>query len=207
MDRRTWGWLGPVSGILFVVFLVLSFAVGGSWEVDPDDSAREIARALTDEHDDTALSFTFFGVALFFFLVFLGYLRDYFGRVDREGAWLVSVFWAGGLAFATGILILGFAQQALFAIDDYSQDEVMAKTLFTLGWNSLFLLSPGILAMSGAAAVLTLRHGVLPKWLGWLSILVFVAAVMPWIPLLPVWVLLTSITLLVRMRRSAAVPA
>lgn len=137
--------------------------------------------------------------------MFLGYLRDYLGRVDREGAWLVSVFWAGGLAFATGILILGFAQQALFAIDDYSQEEVMAKTLFTLGWNSLFLLSPGILAMSGAAAVLTLRHGVLPKWLGWLSIVVVVGAVMPWVPLFPVWVLLTSITLLVRMRRSAAV--
>jgi hypothetical protein len=204
MDRRTWGWLGPVSGILFVILLVVGVILGGDMgDIDPDDPAREIARELTDKHDDIMLSFIFFGIAIFFFLVFLGYLRDYFGRVAPEGTWLVSVFWAGGLAFVAGYLIQGFAQQALFVIDDYSKDPVMAKTLYALGWNSIALLAPGILAMAGAAAILTFRHRLLPTWLGVVSILVFIGAVAPWIPLFPAWVLLTSIVLLVRMRRAA----
>lgn len=206
MDRRTWGWLGPVSGILFVIFIIVGVVVGGEMDdVDPDDPARQIARELTDKHDDIVVSFIMFGIAIFFFLVFLGYLRDYFGRVSPEGTWLVSVFWAGGLAFVAAYLIQGFAQQALFVIDDYSKDPVMAKTLYALGWNSLLLLAPGILAMAAAAAILTLRHRVLPIWLGVLSILVFLGAVFPWIPLFPLWVLLTSIVLLVRMRRAAPV--
>jgi uncharacterized membrane protein YkvI len=207
MDRRTWGWLGPVCGILFVIVATVAVVIAGEMDdIDPDDPARKIARELTDKHDDIQLSFILFGVALFFLLVFLGYLRDYFGRVSAEGTWLVSVFWAGALAYVAAFLIQGFAQQALFVIDDYRRDPVMAKTLYSLGWNSLLLLSPGILAMAGAAAILTFRHRVLPMWLGALSILVFIGAAFPWIPLFPLWVLLTSIVLLVRMRRPAPVP-
>ena len=207
MDRRTWGWLGPVCGILFVIVATIAVVIVGEMDdIDPDDPARQIARELTDQHDDIAISFILFGVALVFFLVFLGYLRDYFGRVPPESTWLVSVFWAGGLAFVAAYLIQGFAQQTLFVIDDYSNDPVMAKTLYALGWNSILLLAPGIFAMAGAAAILTFKHRVLPIWLGVLSILVFIGAVFPWIPLFPLWVLLTSIVLLVRMRRPAPVP-
>jgi hypothetical protein len=61
----------------------------------------------------------------------------------------------------------------------------------------------GVFDRVPATAILTLRHRVLPIWLGVLSILVFIGAVFPWIPLFPLWVLLTSIVLLVRMRRAA----
>jgi hypothetical protein len=207
MDRRTWGWIGPISGILFVVVATVAvILVGDMGDIDPDDPAREIARELTDQHDDIQLSFFLFGLALFFFLVFLGYLRDYFGRVSPEGTWLISVFWAGALAYVAALLIQGFAQQATFVLDDYRRDPVMAKTLFALGWNSLWLLSPGILAMAGAATILTFRHRVLPMWLGVFSILAFLSALAPWIPLFPLWVLLTSIVLLARMRRPAPAP-
>jgi hypothetical protein len=207
MERRTWGWIGPVSGILFVIVATVAVVLTGEMgDVDPDDPAREIARELTDKHDDIQLSFFLFGLALFFFLVFLGFVRDYFSRVSPEGTWLVSVFWAGALAYVAAFLVQGFAQQALFVIDDYRRDPVMAKTLYGLGWNSLWLLSPGILAMAGAATILTFRHRVLPLWLGVFSILAFLSALLPWIPLLPLWVLLTSIVLLVRMRRPSPVP-
>jgi hypothetical protein len=45
MDRRTWGWLGPISGILFVVVATVAvIVVGDMGDIDPDDPAREIAR-------------------------------------------------------------------------------------------------------------------------------------------------------------------
>jgi hypothetical protein len=201
MDRRTWGWLGPVSGILFVVLATIGVILVGEMDVDPDDSPRVIARELTDKHDDIQLSFFLFALALCFLLVFLGFLRDYFSRVPPEGTWLVWVFWAGALAYVAAFLIQGFAQQATFVIDDYRRDAVMAKTLYALGWNSLWLLGPGILAMAGAATILTFRHRVLPRWLGVFSILAILSAVAPWMPLLPLWILLTSIYLLVHTSR------
>jgi hypothetical protein len=203
MDRRTWGWLGPVCGILFVVVATIAVILVGDMDIDPDDPAGRIARDLTDKRDDIELSFFLFGLALFFLLVFFGYLRDYLSRVPPEGSWLVAVFWAGALAYVAAFLIQGFAQQATFVLDDFREDTVMAKTLYSLGWNSLWLLGPGLLAMTGAATILTFRHRVLPTWLGVFSILAFLSAVTPWIPLFPLWVLLTSIVLLVRMRRPA----
>ena len=202
MDRRTWGWIGPISGILFVVVATIGVIIAGDVDIDPDEPARAIARELTEKHDDIQTSFFLFGLAIFFLLVFLGYLRDYLGRVPPEGTWLVWVFWAGALAFVAAFLIQGFAQQATFVIDDYRNDAVLAKTLYALGWNSLWLLGPGILAMMGAVSILTFRHRVLPRWLGVFSILAFLSGVVPWVPLLPLWILLTSIVLLVQMRRT-----
>lgn len=209
MDRRSWWWAGPISGILFVVLLVVGFSIaGGDPGVDPDDPAEQIASRLAQDRDDNELSFPFLGLAIFFFVWFLSHLRDRFRRVGEEGDWLVSVFWAGGLLFAAVFLMQGLVQAAQFSIDDYGADAQAAKALFALGWNSALILSPPVAAMTGAAAVVTLRFGVLPRWLGWLSVLAFVAAIaMPWIPVFALWVLLVSIVLIVERRREQVRPA
>ena len=205
MERRVWGWLGPASGILFVAFLVVAVAIGeGDPGVDPNDPAERIARRLAADSDDNQLAFTFFGLATFFFIWFLSHLRDRFRRVGDEGEWLVSVFWAGGLLSVAVFLIQGLVQAAQFSIDDYGRDIQAAKALFALQWNSATLLGPPVAAMMGAAAIVILRFGILPRWLGWLAALSFVTAiVMPWIPFFALWVLLVSIVLLVEGRRSA----
>jgi hypothetical protein len=49
MDRRTWGWLGPVSGILFVICATIGVVVAGEMDdIDPEDPARQIAREPTN---------------------------------------------------------------------------------------------------------------------------------------------------------------
>lgn len=205
MERRAWGWLGPVSGILFVAFLVAAVAIGeGDPGVDPNDPAERIARRLAADSDDNKLAFPLYGLAIFFFIWFLSNVRDRFRRVGDEGDWLVSVFWAGGLLTVAVYLIQGLVQAAQFSIDDYGGDVQVAKALFALEWNFAMLLGPPVAAMMGAAAVVILRFGVLPKWLGWLAALSFVTAiVMPWVPFFALWVLLVSIVLLVERRRNA----
>ncbi|MDP8992825.1 MAG: hypothetical protein M3N31_07230 [Actinomycetota bacterium] len=205
MERRVWGWLGPVSGILFAVLLVAALATGpGDPGVDPDDPAGEIAGRLVEQSDDNRVSFVLFGLALFFFIWFLGHMRDRFHRVGEEGRWLVSVFWAGGLLVGAAFLVLGLVQAAQFAVDDYGADVQAAKALFALGWNAAAVLGPPVAAMAGAAAVVILRFGVLPTWLGWVAVVSFVAAIVaPWIPVFVLWVLLVSVALLVEHRRPA----
>jgi hypothetical protein len=198
MERRVWGWLGPVSGILFVAFVVVAMIVSGDSGVDPEDPAEQIARHMAANSDDKELAFLFFGLATFFFIWFLSHLRDRFRRAGDEGDWLVSVFWAGGLLSVAVLLMQGLVLAAQFSIDNYGRDVQAAKALSALEWNFALLLGPPVAAMMGAAAVVVLRFGVLPKWLGWLAALAFVAAIVaPWVPLFAVWVLLVSIVLLV----------
>ncbi len=203
MERRAWGWLGSVSGILFVVFFVVAFSIASTDPgVDPGDPAGDIARRLAEQIDENQLSFPFFALAIFFFVWFLSHVRDRFRRVTEEGDWLVAVFWAGGVLSAAAFLMQGLVQAAQFSIDDYGGDVQAAKALLALGWNSALLMGPPVALMTGAAAVVILRFGLLPKWLGWAAVVAFAAAIVaPWIPVFALWVLLVSIVLLVEGRR------
>jgi hypothetical protein len=201
-ERRAWGWLGPASGIVFSVLLAVAIGLVGDADVEADDPAERIAQELTEMSDENELSFVLFGLGLLFFIFFLGYLRDRLRAVPAEGQWLVSVVWAGGLLFSAVYLMLGFAQAAQFSIENYGGDVQAAKAIFAFSWNAILLFAPPIAAMTGAAAVLILRFGVLPKWLGWLAILAFLAGlVAPWIPIFELWILALAIVLLIEERR------
>ena len=63
--KPVFGWFGPVSGILFVILLIVAF-VSGSVDVNPEDSAATIAAELEEKRDGRS---DFFG--LFFARVLL----------------------------------------------------------------------------------------------------------------------------------------
>lgn len=200
MTPRLWDRLGPVSGILFVILVVAGIVVSGDIGADPEDPAAEIARELADALDRQEVAFMLFGLSLVFFVVFMAYLRHRFDVATRQGPaqWFVPVFWGGTLLYGAGFLMLGFVQLGQTVLEDYGSDVQVAKTVLVLGWNALILIAPGILLFMGAAAVLVLHSGVLPKWLGWAAVVAAVAAIAPWIPIFVVWILVTSIYLLVR---------
>ena len=209
--KPVFAWFGPVSGILFVTLLIVALGVSGSMDVDPEDSAATIAAELEKKRDGAAGFFGLFSLAVFFFLFFLAYLRDRLGRVGEEGAWLVSVLWGSGLLFAAMALLTGSVQAAQVVVEDYGQDTQVAKTLFVIGWYTVLVLGPPVAAFGASAAVLILRFKLLPRWLGAVAVLVFLSGVVvPWMAAneLALWVLLTSVVLLVegRKRPTAARP-
>jgi hypothetical protein len=206
---RMWDRLGPISGILFVACFVGGIIAVSGVDTDPSNPAEEIARELADNTDTQGVSFNLFGLSLVFFVVFVAHLRDRFDGVVRGGPghWLVPVFWGGALMYGAAFLMQGFIQVAQFALDDYGPDVQVAKTLAVLGWNGLSLLSPGIALMMAAAAALILKGGGLPRGLGWLAALGFLASPLPWIPVFALWVLVTSIYLLASGRETTPAPA
>lgn len=207
--KPAFAWFGPVSGILFVVLLVVAFAISGSMDVDPEDSAAKIAAEFEGNRDGAAGFFGLLVLSVFFFLFFLAYLRARLGRVGEEGAWLVSVLWGSGLLFAAMTLLAGSVQAAQFVVHDYGPDAQVAKALFVFGWEIALVLGPPVAAFGASAAVLILRFKLLPWWLGAFAVLVFLSGLVPWmaVAVLGPWVALTSIVLLVEGRKPTAATA
>ena len=64
----------------------------------------------------------------------------------------------------------------------------------------MWLFGPPVIAVAGAAAVLSIGLGALPKWVGWFALVVALTGLMPWIGFiaLALWSAIVSVTLLVQ---------
>ncbi len=77
--KPAFAWIGPVSGMLFVVLLVAAFALGSGANADPEGSAMKIADELEEAQDGASAFLGLLVLSVFFFLFFLAYLRDRLG--------------------------------------------------------------------------------------------------------------------------------
>ncbi|HYX77754.1 MAG TPA: hypothetical protein VE727_00205, partial [Solirubrobacterales bacterium] len=96
-----WRRIVPLTGLVFVVLLVVSFIVGGDTP-DPDASAQEVASFYTSHDTSTAVSALLGGLGVVFFLFFLGILRGELRRHEEGPGVLSGTVFAGGIVLALG---------------------------------------------------------------------------------------------------------
>jgi hypothetical protein len=210
MRTRTvsgWDLMGPVCGVLATVGYLGAFWLHPmrGLGVRPEQPAETIAAAMAARLSDTSQLERFAGpmvlmAAVFFLLGFVGFLHQRLQeRSEESRRWIATVFLAGGLVLAAALLFQGFIVLTQTTVVDLAGDAQVAKTLYLLDWLGLAVVVPGVAAMTGAAALLALRDGALHPSLGGLAILAFAATfVMYWAPVWLLWVLITSLFLLVR---------
>ena len=198
---KTSKWFGPLSGILFVAAVLASMGISGEIDAEPSDSASVVLREFNENADDiqTAALLTMFGIG--FLLFFLGHLRTKF-RDDGSG-WAADGFFAGGVVLAGAWIVLTGVQLMAGVAGDSGHAEVAQGAIDFL-WNSVYMFTPGLLAVGIAAAAVSFTHRTLPLWLGVFAVLVALGALAPWIGvfIFVVWVLATSIVELIRAFRS-----
>ena len=171
------GWLVPLTGVAFVVVAIISFIVGGEPK-DASHPATEIVNWYLDHKNSVEVS-SFIGVAATVLLVFFGaYLRDVL-RVAAGGADMLSlvsfigvVVIAIGFAFDTTIQ-LAIAERA----DDI--DPIAVQSLQALWDNDFVPIALGVLLFLWATGISVVRSGALPKWIGWIMLLLGVIALTP----------------------------
>jgi hypothetical protein len=99
---------------------------------------------------------------------------------------------AGGLALA------GFQFTAADTVGDVP--DTVTQTLAALNRDFFFLLDGGVLVAVFATAAATLRHAALPRWFGYLSLVVGVIFLTPAFvvafPAFGIWMLLLSVLIL-----------
>ena len=207
MSNTLWERLGALSGIVFVVRLVVSGGITQSNDADlsPESPSTEIAREFVDQSGQDEVGILVAFVGLIFFFWFLAYFRLHLEQSEGEGGWLHSVAYGGGLVGAGMLLVLGGLDIATTSVSKYGPDTEAAKALFALTWNSIWLIASPLIALTAAASVVIIRFRALPGWVGWIGIVVALSLFMPWIGMVGfmAWVLIVSVVLLTRAGRTA----
>ena len=196
MSDRLWQRLGAACGIVYVVLLMVAGNIGGP--------------------TSTVAIFLVF-LAFTFFLFFLGGLWDTLRRVEGGSGWLSATAFGGGLV-AIAVKLVGDAPLlAARYRAGAGLDPQLARALQDM-YDAAFLLHFFPLAVLLAAfAIVAIRSGGLPRWLGWAAAVISVALIagaavesanlesdewagLPFLLFL-LWTLVTSVVL---MRRAGA---
>lgn len=174
---RSREWLVPLTGVGFVLLGIISFIVGGEPK-SADEPVGEIVDYYVDNKDSIQAS-AFIGVAATLLLVFFGaYLRRVLRAAAPEGEILSLVSFLGLVVVAVGFAIDTTILIALSeAADDI--DPVAVQSLQALWDNDFVPLVLGVLMFLWATGLAVIRTGALPKWVGWVMVVLGVLGLTP----------------------------
>jgi hypothetical protein len=168
MARIRWERLAALAGVAFVALYVAAFALG----IEVGKSDREILDYYADSGNRAkeVVAFFLIAAAALAFLLFASSLRSLIARAEQETAMLANLAWAGGTACAVLVLAGNAVSRATaFAAmsDDFQLDPNTRRLVEDVGF--LLFVSGALAAilLVVAASLAALRHGLLPRWLGW----------------------------------------
>ena len=168
-ERYVWA-----AGIVFVIALVAESVIATGVGLSQDDSAAKIANGV-HEHRDRLLLIVYLSIV--YATAFLMYLSSLYNllRANTQRPWILSsLVLVGGVLFVAlhavsdiGITGLLGAKLASFGAQ---HDEGVSYTLYlmTFALDSVGDVFGSLFAF--AAGLLVIRGGILPRWLGWVSI-------------------------------------
>ena len=199
-------WLLPLTGLLFVVLLIVSFAVGGE-PPDADEPVQEIVDHYVGNDAEIWIGTGIGALAVLSLLFFGAYMRRLFSEAEGPGGLLSPL-----ILLATGIIAVGAGIDMTIsvALAEAAEDidPAAVQSLQALWDNDFVPVALGLLLLFLSLGLSILHHGVLPKWLGWIAILLAVLSFTPIgfiaFPLGGIWLIVVSIILAVRARRAPA---
>ncbi|MGH2980248.1 MAG: hypothetical protein ACRDLQ_11530 [Solirubrobacterales bacterium] len=201
-------WLVPLTGVAFIGLAIIGFAVGGE-PPDVDSPVQEIVDHYVDNKDSVMAGSLLVAISVAFFLFFAGYLRKVLRAAEGEGGMLSAVAFAGATVMAVGAAIDTTISFALAETAD-NIEPTAVQALQALWDNDFIPLALGSGVFLLASGISIALHGALPKWLGWIAILLGVLSLTPigFAGFLggAVWILIVSVVLTLRARALAQPP-
>jgi hypothetical protein len=178
MVSGSWARYAPLSGLLAVVLVVASIVVTGFDDVGTDASTQEVIDFWSDNDGQQIAGAAIGALSLVPFLWFLGSLRSALRVAEGETGRLSAIAFAGGIVLVSGAAVDSSLQ---FAVAE-SVGDVPAGVTQTLSvlYGNFFLVFPvGIGTLLLATSVASLRHRVLPAWLGWVAFVLGIVSLTP----------------------------
>ena len=188
-----------LSGIAFVLLVLVSIGIGGSTP-GTDDSAAEVASFYNEnEVRQFVTVFAFAATVPFLILFVVGLGPAIAARDDRNAPW-GQVAIAGAILAGGGILVTAAIHFALLDAatgGEVVQEAVLATTF--LDGSTWVAFNAGFGVMMLGAAGLLLSAG-FKRWLGWIALVLGIALFIPFadfvaLLLTLVWIVVTSVLL------------
>jgi hypothetical protein len=169
--------VGPLMGILFIVLVVVAFVVGGETP-DSDETAKKVVDFYTDNDTQqiiAAAALIWAGVAFMFFVTALRTALR--GQPGDDGG-LSTAMLIGGVVLVVGMsLFAGLTFALADAADDIDPSAVQAMNVLNSDMFATLVVGSAVFNLGLGLAVL--RHGGLPRWVGWLAVVLGVVSMTP----------------------------
>ncbi len=177
MSERVSNLVGGICGLVAVALLVGSFPFTGATP-EPDASADKVAEYLdrSGAQTWTGIYLELFGLALL--IVLVGRLWAILREAEGPGGWIATTAVGAALAGLT-VLLVGDAtvMGAAFSAGRHGVDPGVVGAMYAVQWYADLVFGAVNAVFFAAAALLVLRRGALPTWLGWFALVVAIALV------------------------------
>ncbi len=171
------GRLAPLTGVLFALLAVGAIVANGEESPKARAGPVKVLAYYTKHRSEVQTSAILFALAFLVLVLFAGALRSYLRRTAAaEG--LGSLVLAGAVLMAAGALIGSGVEYGL-AHNIHSLGLEEARTLNFLSDELFLAVLAGGFVFGACAGIAILRGAALPKWLGWVAIVIGIATLIP----------------------------
>lgn len=199
-----------LTGVAWAVLAIVGLFTSGGETPEGDASPAKVVSFYSSHSSEVKTSAVFFAVAFLFFLLFCGTLRAFLRRNPANDSLATLMLAAGvGVAVAAGI---GGGIEVGIANNIHHLEPAAAQGA-NLVENEVFLpvlIAGFVFALCNGLAII--RGSQLPRWLGWVSIVMAILFVVPPVAIiallvLVVWSLVVSIFMFLRYEGRDGAPA
>jgi hypothetical protein len=174
MNARTNRWLVWTGPLFSIVFVVAVLALEGNTPGEKA-SAKEVV-SYFESHQGRTLTEAFLAPLMCALLIaFACHVRDLArARSRAPGAWPM-VMVGGSVVWGLGLLLGATLSLAVSTASHHGQDQA-AVTVNVLSNDAWLPFIAGIAITMLGAGVTVLQSGLLPRWLGWVAVVVGIAS-------------------------------
>ena len=169
--------LAPLTGVLFGVLVVVAVVTNNSETPEVSASTAKVVSYYSEHRSEIETSSILFAVAFLVLVLFAGALRSYLRRTAAADG-LGTLVLAGAVLMATGTLP-GTGLEYAVAHNLHNLSPEAAKTLSFISQELFLPVLAGGFIFGVCSGLAILRGAALPKWLGWVAIVIGIAVLIP----------------------------
>ena len=189
-------WFPPFTGVILAILAVVITALIGQGQDATDKTAQEIVNHYQDNQAKEIIASICIGFAGVAVLYFGGWLRRLLRDAEGPDGILSAVVLGGAAVFAAGAAVGGSIHWALADLAD-DLDPIAIQAINGIDWDFFMFFPVGLGTMILATGISAVRHGALPRWLAWASVVLGVVALTPVFFALfflgPLWLLILGV--------------
>lgn len=189
-------WFPPFTGVIFVALVIAITILIGQGQDATDKTAQEIANHYNDNSTRESVGSILILFAAVFILYFGGWLRRLLRDAEGPDGILSAVVFGAAVVFSAGAAVAGSIHLSLADLAD-NINPIALQAINGIDFDMFFFFPVGMGTLILATGISAVRHGALPKWLAWVSVVLGVLFFTPvfWVEFFigPLWFLVVSI--------------